>query len=247
MIINPYMVTPSGAGSPLRSTSGLISLFDAQTISGADGDRLRTWADYTGNNSIPLLGATATERPTLKLNIVDGSKSVVRFDGTQFLPNYAATGIPVGGAPFTEYLVFSAATNQHKSIVSFGSTGGTGSRGGFFLTSADKVLYEGAANDSVGSFTCPVDGTPMLISAVYPGGALSNYQQWHNGVAETMTGSGSTAAPSYIPSEIKLGGMAANGSFNFVGDIAIYAIFAGAHTTDQRESIESELIADYGI
>ncbi len=109
------------------------------------------------------------------------------------------------------------------------------------------MIYEGANNDAVGDFTCPVDGTPMLISAVYPGGALTNYQQWHNGAPETMSISGSSAAPIYIPSELKIGGMVAFSGFNWIGDIAIYALFSGSHSEELREAIQDEILADYGM
>jgi len=224
----------SSAFTP-ASIPGLQLWLDASQIVGLnDGDPVATWNDVSGNG-FDFVQGTGSARPTYKTGILNG-KPIVRFDGVDdkltranFITSAASTTFAVvtrsGGSAFQEVVVLGASGGSTGWVVlSASAAGGAGGNWG---------VYQGGWVESLTNLS----GVWKTIR-YNTDGASAFTLTTNNGTPESKTGSGfATINTSTV------GGDEYNQMLT--GDIAAILHYNRQLTTDEMNSVENWLLAQY--
>lgn len=243
----------SAAFSP-GQISGLVEDWNADTVSGADGDVIGTW---TGAYASIAASATTTLRPTLKLAIQNG-RACLRFAGAQGMatPNIDLSGT---GA-LTVYVVGNPSTSGSDQVLVERTANYNSAADGFIVyrTSGNQYIASHIGNVAGADSWTTADGTtprkltttPRVLSTVFDKSqvAANEVRLYRGG---TLFGSSSGAAnnttQSFGSAKALYFGARNQASLFLTGDIYRILLYSGAHTATQRWQIETYLGRYYDL
>ncbi len=211
--------------------SDLMFWLDADTLSGVDGSEVAAWTDSLGMVFEQL---TQASRPTLRLNTLNGHKSV-RFDGS----NDGINSPNVNGP--TDYTLFIVGKHQGSAYETFIKQGSAGGR------RINHLVEDGTLKlwrwDQYNSQVVIPTNTPKVISYVLSSGAGTE-QYWINAVAAAARSGAFPAAEVNSPIYI---GWDGSPTHPLNGDIWLIGLYSRALTTEERQEIEAKLMAKYAL
>jgi hypothetical protein len=219
------------------------SLIDARELGLSAGASVSTWADLSANAvALDVTQATSGSQPTFRTTGLDGGPSV-EFDGGDSLAlPVAPNGVIGGDATYTVVCVFTV-TNVSSIRGLFGLR--DDSAGLFHLVALTDSTYSfstlnGSTSNAAAS---PVTlNTPTLLIGTRDSSGAKLYLngvQGTDGASGAVSGNG-TGFPFTV-------GRISNGLWNHLGHVAYAAIYNEVLSTDEREALEAELMADFGI
>lgn len=222
-IINSFV--HSGAFAP-DDIAGLVGWWDADNVSGGDGDPVSTWPD--ASSSAWDLTQASTARPTIQTNELN-THSVVRFDGTN--DSMVNTSVSVA-QPNTVFLVAKRTTSAAQDAFFDGST----TRQAFYTESTTNLKFFAGSDIDTGD----APGTAWRYYSVVVNGASSEI--WMDGVS---VWSGNPGANTLAGLLVGVDGGA--GTYFLDGDIAELIMYDSALGTSDRENVEDYLKSKYGL
>jgi hypothetical protein len=219
-------------------------LIDARTLGLSAGASVATWADLSTNpTALDVTQATGGAQPTFRTTGLDGGPSV-EFDGGDSLATSATPNSVIAAGEYTVVCVFSVTTlhgSNPRGIFGLRDDGG----GLFHLVALSDSTYSfstlnGTTSNAAAS---PVTlNTPTLLIGTRDASGAKLYL---NGVAGTGGASGAvTGSSSSFPLTV---GRISTGLWPHVGHVAYAAIYNEVLSTDEREALEAQLMADFGI
>jgi hypothetical protein len=225
------------------------AIFDASLLALSNGAAVATWPDTSGNGR-NATQATSGSRPTFVTGAMKG-QPVVRFTGTQFMATVAqalATLHPAG----TYTLIAAVKTTASSGL---NSIGGMDPNSGSARDWQFRFNFNGGS--TIGEFIAFTSGGASAVTDTQP--TTFNVAHVVSAVRDTTTATfftdgvsgGSTAIGAVNTSgssEIAIGSAGLSGgglSAGFIGDIAYFAIYAGALSTGDRNALEAILTAKY--
>jgi len=268
---------PGGVGSGLQlwlDASDAFTLFDATSggsLVAADGGVAR-WEDKSGNGRHATQG-TSENRPLRKTS-VQGSKDVLRFDGSNYslsIPNSTATFKFLHSAESTVFAVFKSGTTAnpgHATNVVFGTANISTSVVGVTLytgdsnpTTANDALYWYVSRGASGTWPVFFDGNNYfpsnafgmisLLSKPQDGTSANRFAMRRNGAnlstANTPEGSTQTVSTANSTNDLTIGRSPSGQSDFLNGDIAEIIIYNSALSGTDRALVESYLMSKWGI
>ena len=217
------------AGSPQLYTDAAKTM-----VASSDGDFVYVSTNQ-GSDTHDIVQATAGNRPTLKLNIVNG-KPVFRLDGTDGLQGAFGAALT---QPFTLCIVAQlgagCANDNSLYVLSDGDDAinavyiGKTSAGDpdRFYFHAGTAQYGGAANENWNIWTALLNGASSGL--------------WHNGISQVQANAGA-----YVMDGLTLG-QRNPGDYDWIGDIAEYLIYDSDLSDADKDQIGHYLATKYGL
>jgi len=236
---------------PPESTTMLVHL-RAENLTGADDSAVSSWADAkmndTFNGSVSQL--TASQRPTLRANALNGRK-VVQFDGGDSLVSANTNSLGTTGNGMTIFLVATGDLSGSPAAraAQFGSTTGAGGRVvGTDLSSDTGMRFNnGAATYDAGLVA---DDFHIFVFRVDHNAAYADALMYVDGTTDANTFTGSATAASltnFTGSDLELilgtgrlaSGALASGDY-YLGSVAEMLMY-----NEQMSELQINLVANY--
>lgn len=221
---------------------GLVLWLDAGRITGlVDGDPVATWSDLSGLGN-HATQATASKRPTYKVNIVNG-RPVVRFDGVDDVLGGALTGFGAVSDSMTMIAVVKLSVNQNGAMLDTSDTVATTSRGVLLFHDAGGGGTT-AVRASSGNSAAYVDANTTAF-AIHTGvHSPATRTIYRNGAAQNTNNTTQNMAA--VPVFYRVGGLMGD-VYPLAGDVAEALICFGALTTAQQKAAERFLGVKYAL
>ncbi len=226
--------------------------YEAENISPqTDGTAVGTWPNSSGTGSgFDAIQATSGNKPTLKTAIKNG-KPIVRFNGTSstMSTSGAVTLANASTGEMSVYLVLNDTTaNPGAGISAHWLRGDDG--GGFTLfglsrynaaTTGSFRGYNTAATSFLATETV-ANGSWVVLSAVRSAGGV---QLWVSGTSTNgFVASSGTIQTASRPLKLGSNGFGSEFTACDMGDVLIYA---AAHNTTDRQSVQNYLKTKFAI
>ena len=238
-------VSQTGPGGVGSSTSVAIWL-DAHTMGGADGSKISSFTDYSGNGN-NAVQATTLRQPSYSTNSMNGRHSIDFADAH----NLTAGASPIlNSAPIINYYCIGEVDNPNKLSMplnlDYGSTSYMGAFAGI-LTQTGNVKAYGRRNTNAlisANFTSPVglqiyQGTYNRTSGFIRSTSDFTVDNTNNKVLKTN--------PTH--EEIWVGGTQSAGASHYYmnGRIGEIFVFNFSLNSTQQKILENYISAKYGI
>lgn len=253
----PLRVKGTGGGLRVKSTgvggvtainpntlADLVAWYKADSLDLINGATVTSWPDNSPNsNNLTSYESTPTFNTVDAL--LNGMPSVT-FDGNGSLYRTNPTGLPVGSAAHTTYIVgYWDGTSGNHSMFGWGANAYTGSRLGVFKGDSGFAFESQGIGSSYRTISTNV---PFIFSFPYVAG--TNYTaatSYLNGVE--ATGANAAGTPNIIDpvSEITIGRPATAGVERWTGAVAEVIVFNTTHSAATRAGIEKYLSNKYNI
>ncbi len=263
---NYYDVYPDATGNKAFSLSSPVSVayntFNAAAtgatatlLSGVIGSStatVSTWYDQSGNGTDAIQGTTGNQPEIISAGVIDKTNNLptLKFSGS----NWLVVTSTVFNNDLSGSVVFNATSSNSASGPAtswftmngiFGSEqpGGT-TDFGYGIYNNKFTAGNGTSDNSVGGATTVNDGTSRINSwaRTNSSGAIALYSAGLSDGAATLN-SGTRAA---VPS-VAIGAITTGGSVPFFGVLSEITVFPVVYTSAQRQAIESNQSAYYGI
>jgi Tfp pilus assembly protein PilV len=233
--ISPTTTVNFGIYAPPLTVSGLKGWYDAaNTDQSVNGGAVATWFDKSGNGN-NATQSVAADKPTYQSTGGPNSKPSIRFSSNDSL----LTSSFSQAQPLTVLAVVKKRTNDsvQQWIYQAQNNGGPGM--GYYPSSNTIYIHSGSYV-STGTSAAAVDVTKYhMIIGTYNGGS-SNL--WVDG---TQFGP-NTAGSNQINSGLRFG-TAYDGTAGLDGDIAEIIVYAGALSSQDRETLGTYFYQKYDI
>jgi hypothetical protein len=215
---------------------------DTATITKVGG-LVSQWNDKSGNvNNVTQ--ATGADQPNWTLASINTQPAVI-FNGSEFLANVAATGLPQGTAASSIFSVMESTSQpSFPFLVSWGSSGGD-----FSLAFNDGALAGiGARSTNANAYaTALLNTSPHVLSAIFTGPALpTNYLQYLDGTAQALT-TGELGNVTISGNALSIGSLVGGGSFGWVGPIGEIIVYNSALGMANQQTLEGYLAWKWGL
>jgi hypothetical protein len=217
----------------LRSDAGLYSDLAGTTPATADGTAIALWKDQSGNFN-HLAQATSGARPLVKTNQISGLPCV-RFDGSDDFFWLTSAFVPAG---HTMYALLKIPGTDVYTIIS-----GRPKSLQWRMDGGKQRLVESITTDlGFGSGTMAA-GTWTQVNASW---------DFTNGVFRMAGASDGAVSVANKAGEVWKAVGANIGAFDgraelFAGDMACLAVYAGVHSTGDRQTVEAWITAELGV
>lgn len=225
----------------LPDSTNIVLWLRGDTVSGADGDAVGTWLDWSGNTN-NATQATGGLKPLLKTgnNGING-KRVVRFDGVD---DQMAGSFAPGSTGMSVYMVArtGASTTANATILSSGGAIGTAGIDWFFGLGTGGSAGAGAAGATENVGLGAVSG--IATNTTFYGRWKTNKVAW----AIDGVNSGTPADTSFPAGTFNyLVGNNGGGTTLFKGDIAEIIVYKTTTSSGDDLTIKTYLKTKYGI
>jgi hypothetical protein len=218
-------ILSSGAQKAPNQLSGLLAWYKADdgTSCTVDGNPVNTWNDSSGNAN-HLLGGTV--KPICKLNIVAGTKPIVRFNGTT-TNGMLSTSAFSSTVPWTIMMVYNKPVSATAGTL---LDTDTTIQARFFWDTATSLRLQTSGTSTNGTVTD--DGGFHVIQGVFTNGTgLLHFDGTQK--ISTATTSGS------LSQKIVVGSLNGQTSNKYQGDIAEIAVFSGQLSATDRAALDT--------
>lgn len=221
----------------------LLAWYQADLLSGGDGDVITTWSDSSG------LGANATQPTAVnkpKLSLYTGGRNglnTVRFDGSNdfLIPPISSTG-----GSYTMVCALNQTTAGTSRYI-FDSRSAVGGAGRLTMIAGDSTnAFHGYIyyTSSAQSFISGINTTGWIILSVVLDGRQSRGSIYRN---LAFLGSGSYVAQPVVSTYATLGTTYGGSSFAIAADMGEFIFFDAALNVTELQGIVTYLNVKWGI